>query len=84
MILVMIGARTEIHFLRREVGIGSRSHCLLGAEFIRCVISSREGGRKEVNLTGCSGGSGVCADEEVGGMADWSRVILSEKKEEKD
>lgn len=84
MILVMVGARTEMHFLSREVGIGSRSHCLLGAEFIRCVISSTVDGRKEVKSTGGKGGLGVCADDEVGGIADWSRVILSEKKVEKD
>lgn len=84
MILVMVGARTEMHFLSREVGIGSRSHCLLGADFIRHVISSTVGGRKEVKSAGCEGGPGVCGDDEHDGIADWSMEILSEKKDEKD
>ena len=28
--LVTVGTRTEAHFLRSQVGIGSESHCLLG------------------------------------------------------
>ena len=83
-ILVMAGAKIDRHFLSREVGIGSRSHCLSGADLIRRVISSTVAGWKDVKLAGGEGGSGVCGDDVVGGMADWSRKILSEKKDEKD
>ena len=38
--LVMVGASTDRHFLSRLVGIGSRSHCLLGLELMRRTISS--------------------------------------------
>jgi hypothetical protein len=36
--LVMVGARIGRDFFRRVVRIGSRSHCLLGADWMRCVI----------------------------------------------
>jgi hypothetical protein len=57
--LVMVGARTDKHVLSKEVGIGSRSHCLLGADWIRRVISSTVAGWKDVKLAGGEGGSGV-------------------------
>mgnify|MGYP006358166955 FL=1 len=38
--LVMVGASTDRHFLSMVVGIGSRSHCLLGLELMRRTISS--------------------------------------------
>jgi hypothetical protein len=84
MILVMVDARTDRHFFSREVGIGSRSHCLSDEDLMRLVISSTVAGRKDVKLAGDEGGSGECGDEVVDGIADWSRVILSEKNEEKD
>ena len=82
--LVIVGARTDRQFLRRDVGIGSRSHCLFGADLTRHVISSMVARRKDVNLAGGEGGPGVCADDVVTGIAVWSRMILSEKKLEKD
>jgi hypothetical protein len=33
--LVMVGRRTGRHFLRSQVGMGSRLHCLLGQFMIR-------------------------------------------------
>jgi hypothetical protein len=83
-ILVMVGARIGRHFFRRLVGIGSRSHCLLGADWMRCVISSTVAGWKDARLAGGDGGSGVCGDEVDGGIADRSWRILSEKNDEKD
>jgi len=49
---VIVGARTDRHFLRREVGIGSSSHCLSGADCMSLVISSMVAGLKEVKLAG--------------------------------
>ena len=84
MIFVMVGARTDRHFFSKEVGIGSKSHCLSGEVLMRFVISSTVAGRKDVKLAGDEVGSGECGDDVVDGIADWSRVILSEKNEEKD
>jgi hypothetical protein len=82
--LVIAGASTVRHFFNRDVGIGSRSHCLSGADLMRRVISSTVAGWKDVKLAGGDGGSGVCDEDDVGGMADWSWIILSEKKDEND
>lgn len=38
--LVMTGERTDMHFFRRDVGIGSRSQNLSGDDSIIFVISS--------------------------------------------
>ena len=35
--LVIVGTRTGKHFFKREVGIGSRSHCLSGEDLMSCV-----------------------------------------------
>jgi len=38
-ILVIVGTRTEAHFLRKQVRIGSKSDCLLGQLKRICEIS---------------------------------------------
>ena len=68
--LVIVGARTHRHFLSREVGIGSRSHCLSGVDCMSLVISSMVAGLKEVKLVGGEGGSGECGDDAVFGISD--------------
>ena len=78
--LVMVGARTDKHFLSRDVGIGSRSHCLSGVDCMSLVISSMVAGLKEVKLTGGESGSGECGDVVVSGISDCSLIILPEKK----
>jgi hypothetical protein len=45
-ILVITGTRTEAQSFRREVGIGSSSHCLLGRELRRSDISASEAGER--------------------------------------
>jgi hypothetical protein len=82
--LVIVGTRTGKHFFKREVGIGSRSHCLSGEDLMSCVISSTVAGVKDEKVAGADCGSGVCGDDVVGGTADWSRIILSEKNDEND
>lgn len=82
--LVMVGARTCRHFFSREVGIGSELHCLSGANWMRRVISSTVAGWKDAKLAGVEGGLGEWGDAVVLGIADWSRMILSEKKDEND
>lgn len=69
-IVVMVLARTGRHCLSKEVGIGSRSHCLLEADWMRWVISSTVAGRKDVSLAGSEGGSGECDEDGDGGIAD--------------
>jgi hypothetical protein len=82
--LVMVVAMAGRHFFSKDVGIGSRSHCLSGADCIRWIISSTVARRKDANLAGAEGGSGKCGDVVDGGIADRSRRILSEKKDAKD
>ena len=82
--LVIVGARVCRHSLSSDVGIGSRSHCLFGDDFIRRVISSTVAGWKPVKLTGGDGGAGVCGEMVDAGIADWSRRILSEKNDAND
>ena len=60
--LVIVGARVCRHSLSSDVGIGSRSHCLFGDDFIRRVISSTVAGWKPVRLTGGDEGAGVCGE----------------------
>jgi hypothetical protein len=67
-------------FLSREVGIGSSSHCLFGAELISFDFSSTVVGRKLTNGAGVEGGPGVCGENDVAGMADCSLETFSEKK----
>jgi hypothetical protein len=78
------GTRIGKHFLKREVGIGSRSHCLSGEELISRVISSTVSGVKYEKVAEADGGSGVCGYDAVGGTADWSRIILSENNDGND
>lgn len=82
-ILVIVGARTDRHFLRRAVGIGSKSHCLSGADFISVVISSTVAAFNEWRIAGVLGGCGMCGDDEVAGISEWSLVIFPAKKDAK-
>jgi len=43
-ILVITGKRTDAQSARREVGIGSNSHCLLGSELRSSETSASEAG----------------------------------------
>lgn len=52
----IVGARTETHCLRMEVGIGSSTHCLLGDLRINLVISHASVRRKESRGGGLRGG----------------------------
>ena len=63
--LVMVGTRTCRHFFKREVGNGSRSHCLSGEDLMSRVISSTVAGVKDEKVAGADGGSGVCGDDAV-------------------
>jgi hypothetical protein len=56
-ILVMLGVRTVAHCLRRDVGMGSRSHCLFGRES-RSLDTSSVAGVKLDKLHGGCGGDG--------------------------
>jgi hypothetical protein len=68
--LAMVGARAEMHFFKRHVGIGSRSHCLSGAARISLVISSTVAGWKAENWVGGEGGFGKCGDAGPTGISD--------------
>jgi hypothetical protein len=68
--LVMVGARTGRHFFKREVDSGSSSHCMSGADRISHVISSNVAGVKNEKVAGAHGGSGVCGNDAVDGIAD--------------
>jgi hypothetical protein len=48
-ILVMIGTRTDEHSFSKEVGIGSRSHCLFGRECNKLDTSVSDVGWKADN-----------------------------------
>lgn len=69
-ILVIVGANTGRHFLSKAVGMGSRSHCLSGEDFMARMISSTVAGRKDARLDGGNGGFGICGDSMDGGIAD--------------
>ena len=62
--LVIVGAMTDEICLRRYIGIGSRSHCLLGASLISLVTSSTVAGLKKVKGVGLLGG-GMCGSASV-------------------
>ena len=80
MMLVIAGARTDKHFLRKAVGIGSRSHCLSGADFTSFTISSTVTGSNDCKMEGGEGGVTECGGDDVAGMSDRSLLTLSEKK----
>lgn len=92
MILVITGMRTEAQSFRREVGIGSSSHCLLGREFNRSDTSVSEAGERiesddwEAGGVGSGEGSGSVLGE-CESRRDCSvkrrDEILSEKNEQK-
>ena len=48
-IFVIMGTRAEAQSFRREVGIGSTSHCLLGRAFKRSDTSDSEAGERIVS-----------------------------------
>ena len=58
MIRVMIGVSTVAHCLSKEVGMGSRSHCLFGKDSKSLDISSSVVGAKLDKLHGGCGGGG--------------------------
>jgi len=64
--LVIVGTRTDAHSLRSEVGIGSKSDCLLGQLNRIFRISNSEAGVKEKKSGGVVGGEGECGDDVVG------------------
>jgi hypothetical protein len=81
-ILVIIDMRTGRHFLRSQVGMGSRSHCLLGEFVISFRISSSVAVVKTENSGGGDGGCGWCGSLGLFAVkARRSLSILSEKKE---
>ena len=56
--LVIVGTRTEAHFLRSQVGIRSESHCLLGKLRRILEISYSVAGLKVQKLGGVVDGAG--------------------------
>ena len=54
--LVSVSAKTGKHFFKRDVGIGSRSHCLSGKWLMRRQISTTVAGRKDASGGGVFGG----------------------------
>ena len=80
MMLVIVGARTDKHFLSRPVGIGSRSHCLSGADFTSFTISSMVAGSNKCKTEGGEGGLIECGSDDVAGIFDRNLLTLSEKK----
>ena len=54
--LVMVGISRVEHCLRSQVGMGSRSHCLLGASVSILRISWCVAGEKEEKPAGVAGG----------------------------
>ena len=80
--LVIVGTRTDAHSLRRQVGIGSESDCLLGQLDRTLRIPDSEAGLKEEKSGGAVGEEGECGDDVVGLLARERRRldILSVKK----
>jgi len=78
-IFAIVGARTGRHCLRMEVGIGSRSHCLVGQFRMSLEISVVSVGRKWSRARGECFGSTQCGDWETGHMLARNLVTLSEK-----
>ena len=67
--LVIVGTtrtRTDAHSLRRQVGIGSESNCLLEQLDKILRISESEAGVKEETSGGVKGEEGECGDDVVG------------------
>src|SRR6218665_21145 len=60
-ILVITGTRAEAQSFRREVGIRSSSHCLLGREFKSSDTSASEAGKR------IGGGEGEVGGGKAGG-----------------
>ena len=56
--LVIVGMRTEAQDLTSHVGIGSKSHCLLGQLKRIFEISDSEAGIKVAKSEGVDGGEG--------------------------
>ena len=71
MVLVMVGRSMEEHFLRSDVGMGSRSHCLSGDWRSSLETSSIVAGRKEMRSSG-----------EDGGVRSWGEDWLLEVRQE--
>jgi hypothetical protein len=63
---VMTGASISVHCFRREVGIGSESHCLSGDSLISFLISSMVAGTRLVSSEGGDGGETKCGDSDGG------------------
>ena len=61
--LVIVGTRSAEHSLKRNVGIGSKSHCLLGQLSKILEISDSEAGLK-VEKSGSVFGEGACGDDD--------------------
>lgn len=78
---VMTGASISVHCFRREVGIGSESHCLSGDSPISLLISSMVTGMKLVSSGGGDDGETECGDSGAGtdSMIFLRFVTLSEK-----
>ena len=62
MMLVMVGIKTDEHFLRKLVRIGWSSQNLSGHELRHFRISSCDTGRKCEKTAGERGGKGWCGD----------------------
>ena len=62
-ILVMVGTRTETHFLRSQVGIASESDCSLGQLKIISEISDSVAGLKVENWGSVTCGEGTIRED---------------------
>jgi len=84
-ILVIVGIRTDAHSLRRKVGMGTESDCLLGQSDRTLWISDLEAGLKVEKSGGVVEGEGECGDDVVWLLSRdrQSLDILSVKKEAK-
>src|SRR6218665_2632084 len=91
MIWVITGRRTDAQSFRREGGIGSNSHCLLGSEFKSSKTSVSEAGWRILREGWGGGGGGIgvgggSAVEDCEARRDCSVTrrdeILSEKNEQ--
>ena len=81
---MIIGTRSAEHSLRRQVGIGPESHCLLGQLNKILEISDSEAGLKVEKSVGVFGVEGECGDDDVEELLvreKRSLDILSVKKE---
>ena len=63
MLVIVVGTRTEAHFLRSHVRIGSESVCLLGHLRSIFEISDSAAGLKAENLVAITGGEGDRTEE---------------------